>query len=129
MEEARLVKPGTKEICRALINRRHQSSESKKYLYTQVEVKLDSCGSVSIGHSSLLTDIKSCKDYKVPTVILKGIGGKTEPLTKVGILKHVLPNKRTVKWLCYVFRALTTTALVKHVSYQTVQDRHQFSCR
>jgi hypothetical protein len=44
-----------------------------------------------------------CKDYKVPTVILKGIGGKTEPLTKVGILKHVLPNKRTVKWFCYVF--------------------------
>ena len=81
---------------------RQQNSESKKYFNTQVEVKLDTCGSVSIGHSSFLTDIKACKDYKVPTVVLKGIGGKTEPLTKVGILKHVLPNKRTVKWLCYV---------------------------
>ncbi len=97
------MKPGTKEICRALINSRHQNAESKKYLNTQIEVKLDSCGSVSIGHSSLLSNIKSCKDYNVPTVILKGIGGKTEPLTKVGILKHVLPNRRTVKWLCYVF--------------------------
>jgi hypothetical protein len=52
----------------------------------------------------LLTNIKPCKEYNVPTVILKGIGGKTEPLTKVGILRHVLPSKRTVnKWLCYVF--------------------------
>ncbi len=100
---ARLVKPGTKEICRALINSRHQNSESRKHSNTQVEVKLDSCGSVSIGHSSLLTNFKSCKEYNVPTVILKGIGEKTEPLTKVGILKHVLPSKRTVKWLCYVF--------------------------
>ena len=33
----------------------------------------------------------------------KGIGGKTEPLTKAGILKHVLPNGRIVRWLCYVF--------------------------
>ena len=96
------MKPGTKEICRALVNSRQQNSESGKYSNTQVEVKLDSCGSVSIGHSSLLTDIKSCREYKVPTVILKGIGGKTEPLTKVGILKHVLPNKHIVKWLCYV---------------------------
>ncbi len=97
IEEARLVKPGTKEICRALINSRHQNSESKKYLNTQVEVKLDPFGSVSIGHSSLLSNKKSCKDYNVPTVILKGIGGKTKSLTKVGILKHVLPNKSTVK--------------------------------
>ncbi len=51
----------------------------------------------------MLTNIKSCKEYNVPTVILKGIRGKTEPLTEVGILKHVLPNKRIVKWLCYVF--------------------------
>jgi hypothetical protein len=51
----------------------------------------------------LLTDIKSCKEYNVPTFILKGIGGRTEPLTKVGILKQVLPNNRIVKWLCHVF--------------------------
>ncbi len=97
IEEARLIKPGTKEICRALLNSRRQNSESGKYSNTQVEVKLDSCVSVSIGHSSLLTDIKTCKEYNVTTVILKGIGKKTEPLTKVDILKHVLPNKHIVK--------------------------------
>ena len=58
---------------------------------------------MSIGHSTLLSDIRTCKEYRVPTVTLKGIGGKTEPLTRAGILKHVLPNGRMVKWLCYVF--------------------------
>jgi hypothetical protein len=105
IEEARLVGPGTKEICRATINSRHISAKSNRYVNSHVEVKLDSCGSVSIGHSSLLTNIKSCKEYNIPTVTLKGIGGKSEPLTKAGILKHVLDNKRVVKWLCYVFDA------------------------
>jgi hypothetical protein len=68
----------------------------------RVEVKLDSCGPVSIGHSSLLTNIKSSKEYRISTVTFKGIGGKTESLTKAGILKHVLPNGRVVEWLCYV---------------------------
>jgi hypothetical protein len=36
-------------------------------------------------------------------VTLKGIGGKIEPLTEAGILKHVLPIRRMFKWLCYVF--------------------------
>ena len=103
IEEARLVGPGTKEICRATVNSRHKDSKANRYINRNVEVKLDSCGSVSIGHSSLLTNIKSCKEYNVPTVTLKGIGGKSEPLTKAGILKHVLKNKRVVKWLCYVF--------------------------
>jgi hypothetical protein len=99
----RLVGPGTKEICRAMVNSRHKDSKSSRYINRHVEVNLDSFGSVSIGHSSLLTNIKSCKEYNVPTVTLKGIGGKSEPLTKAGILKHVLKNKRVVKWLCYVF--------------------------
>jgi hypothetical protein len=58
---------------------------------------------VSIGHSTLLSDTRTCKEYRVPTVTLKGIGGKTEPLTRAGILKHVLPNGRMVKWLFYGF--------------------------
>jgi hypothetical protein len=85
------------------MNSRHQKGSKRSYFTNRVEVKLDSCGSVSIGHSSLLTNIKSCKEYRISTVTLKGIGGKTEPLTQAGILKHVLPNGRMVKWLCYVF--------------------------
>ncbi len=102
IEEARFIEPGTKEICRAIINSRHQSLLKGKYVTSRVEVKLDSCESVSIGHSTLLSDIRTCKEYRViPTVTstLKGIGGKTEP----GILKHVLPSGRMVKWLCYAF--------------------------
>jgi hypothetical protein len=103
IEEARLIEPGTRKICRAIINSRHQSVLKGKYVTSRVEAKLDSCGSVSIGHSTLLSDIRTCKEYRVPTVTLKGIGGTTEPLTRAGILKHVLPNGRMVKWLCYVF--------------------------
>ncbi len=79
IEEARLVGPGTKEICRATINSRHVSSKSNRYVNSHVEVKLDSCGSVSIGHSSLLTNIKSYKEYNIPTVTLKGIGESQNP--------------------------------------------------
>ncbi len=75
----------------------------RQYVTSRVEAKLNSCGSVSIGHSTLLSNIKTCKDYRIPSVTLKGIGGRTEPLTKAGVLKHVLPNGRMVKWLCYVF--------------------------
>ena len=62
IEEARLIAPGTKEICRAVMNSRHQKGSKRSYVTNRVEVKLDSCGSVSIGHSSLLTNIKSCKE-------------------------------------------------------------------
>jgi hypothetical protein len=103
IEEARLIGPGTKEMCRATVNSRHHDSKSNRYINRHVEVKLDPCRSVSIGNYSLLTNIKSCKGCNVPTVTLKGIGCKSEPLTKAGILKHVLENNHVVKWLCYVF--------------------------
>ena len=82
---------------------RYQKKEGAKFSNQIIEVKLDSCGSVSIANSAFLTNIKTCKEYKIPSVSLKGIGGKTEPLTKAGILKHVLPNGQIVRWLCYVF--------------------------
>ncbi len=79
IEEARLVGPGTKEICRATINSRHVSYKSNHYVNSHVEIKLDSCGSVSIGHSSLLTNLKSCKEYSIPTVTLKEKGESQNP--------------------------------------------------
>jgi hypothetical protein len=60
------------------MNSSHQKGSKRSYVTNRVEVKLDSCGSVSIGHSSLLTNIKSCKEYRISTVTLKGIGGKTD---------------------------------------------------
>jgi hypothetical protein len=67
------------------------------------EVKLDSCGSVSLAHSRYLSDVRSCSQYKIPIVTLNGIGGRTLPITKAGILIHVIPQKKLIKFLCYVF--------------------------
>jgi hypothetical protein len=36
-------------------------------------------------------------------VTLKGIGGKTQPLQKAGVLKVIKPDNRILKLLCYVF--------------------------
>ena len=102
IEEAKLIGPGTKEICRAAAKLRCKNEKGR--LSSQwIEAKLDSCGSVSLSHSKFLTEIKPCKDYKLPTVTLKGIGGKTQPLQEAGVLKVVKPDNRISKLLCYVF--------------------------
>ncbi len=41
--------------------------------------------------------------YNIPVVTLNGIGGKTHPITEAGLLTHVTPQKKCVKFLCYVF--------------------------
>jgi hypothetical protein len=41
--------------------------------------------------------------YNIPIVTLNGIGGKTHPITEAGVLTHVTPQKKYVKFLCYVF--------------------------
>ena len=102
IEEAKLIGPGTKEICRAAAKLRCKNEKGR--LSSQwIEAKLDSCGSVSLSHSKFLTEIKPCKDYKLPTVTLKGIGGKTQPLQEAGVLKVVKPDNRILRLLCYVF--------------------------
>jgi hypothetical protein len=67
------------------------------------EIKLDSCGSVSLAHSRYLSSIKPCSQYNIPIVTLNGIGGRTQPITNAGILTHVTPQKKLIKFLCYVF--------------------------
>jgi hypothetical protein len=102
IEEAQLIGPGTRDICRAAAKIRCKNSKgivSSRW----IDAKLDSCGSVSLSHSKYLTEIKSCKDYKLPSVSLKGIGGKTQPLQKAGILKVIKPHNQIIRFLCYVF--------------------------
>ena len=67
------------------------------------EVKLDSCGSVSLAHSKYLSSIKPCSQYNIPIVTLNGIGGRTLPITSAGISTHVTPQNKLIKFLCYVF--------------------------
>ena len=68
-----------------------------------MKAKLDSCGSVSIAHSNLMNDIKPAGKYNLPSIRLRGIGGKTNLLSKVGILRIKQPQNRHCDLLCYVF--------------------------
>jgi hypothetical protein len=78
--------------------------EKHKFINQIKEVKLDSCGSVSLAHSSkYLSNIKDCSQYNIPIVTMNGIGGSTLPITKAGVLTHVTPQRKLIKFLCYVF--------------------------
>ena len=55
-----------------------------------------------MAHSKYLTNVKPCMLYNIPVVTLNGIGGKTHPITEAGVLTHVTPQKKCVKFLCYV---------------------------
>ncbi len=44
---------------------------------------------MSLAHSRYLTQVKSCAEYDIPIVSLNGIGGRTLPITRAGILSHV----------------------------------------
>ncbi len=48
-------------------------------------------------------DIKPCKEYGIPVVTLKGIGGRTQPLRTAGVLKIIESHNQTLRLLCYVF--------------------------
>ncbi len=102
IEEAQLIGQGTRDICRAAAKIRCKNSKGI-FSSRWIDAKLDSCESVSLSHSKYLTEIKSCKDYKLPSVSLKGIGGKTQPLQKAGILKVIKPHNQIIRFLCYVF--------------------------
>ncbi len=69
------ISAGSVEICRASfildVVGEVASSEAK----LTVEGKLDTCGSVSLSHSSLLQDVKDCRKHGLKKVVLSGIGG------------------------------------------------------
>ncbi len=85
---AELIQPGHRTICSAKVKLEinHKRDHTKI-----VKAKLDSCGSVSIAHSNLMNEIKPAGQYNLPSIRLRGIGGKTNLLNKVGILRI---NKR-----------------------------------
>jgi len=96
---------------------------SKSQGNKEVKVKLDSCGSVSIAHSQLLTEVKETKEYKLRNIRLMGIGGTTHYLTKAGILKIKKDKGEYCRILCYVFdRSLGDTKQVVLLGLQTVMQ-------
>ena len=72
-----LILPGHRTICSARVNLEinHKRNHSRC-----VRAKLDSCGSVSIAHSNLMNEIKPAGEYNLPSIRLRGIGGKTNLL-------------------------------------------------
>ncbi len=101
ISEERYISPGSTEISRALFNIR-SVDEQHKFINQIKEVKLDSCGSVSLAYSKYLSNIKDCSQYNIPIVTLNGIGGSTLPITKAGVLTHVTPQRKLIKFLCHV---------------------------
>ncbi len=57
-------------------------------------------------------------------VTLKGIGGKTQPLQKAGLLKVIKPDNRILKVLCYVFdEAVGNTELLLLISMSAINKQ------
>ena len=77
-----VVPPGHRTICSARVN-----LEIKDNKQRTVKAKLDSCGSVSIAHENLMTQIKPAGKYNLPPIRLRGIGGRTNLLDKIGTLR------------------------------------------
>ncbi len=75
------IQPGQKEICNAFAK---LIIDKDRYSIKVAKAKLDSCGSVSIAHTNLLNDIQPAHKYKLPKIRLRGIGGRTNLLDKVG---------------------------------------------
>jgi hypothetical protein len=57
-QENDLIGPGSQTICHAMANVLLKNKDKENL---EVKVKLDSCGSVSIAHSHLLTEVKETK--------------------------------------------------------------------
>jgi hypothetical protein len=93
-----VVPPGHRTICSARVN-----LEIKDNKQRTVKAKLDSCGSVSIAHENLMTQIKPAGKYNLPPIRLRGIGGRTNLLDKIGTLRIRQPHDNHCDLLCYVF--------------------------
>jgi hypothetical protein len=105
-EEKDIISPGSRTICHAMaIISTSEQGNTIKYHQIQVKVKLDSCGSVSIAHSDHLIRLKQAKDYGLQNIRLLGIGGKTNFLTKVGVLPVQKPDGDVCFMLCYAFNS------------------------
>ena len=95
-----VIQPGHRTICSAMVN---LEINSKRKHTKCVKAKLDSCGSVSIAHSNLMNEIKPAGKYNLPSIRLRGIGGKTNLLNKVGRLRIKQTQIKHCDLLCYVF--------------------------
>jgi hypothetical protein len=99
IEHEACISAGSAEICRASFVLDVIGEKASSTIKRAVEGKLDTCGSVSLSHSSHLHDIKDCRMHGLKEVVLSGIGGQSKPLREAGVLHVDAANGKVKKIL------------------------------
>ena len=116
-EEGKVIPAGYRTICHAESNIILDDGVAIQNIRT----KLDTCGSVSIAHSSFLTQVKGAREHGLPPIRLTGIGGRTGTLNMVGIVQLVGPGEKVKRIQCYVYDSpLGPTEKILLLSLQSV---------
>ena len=111
------------EICRASFILDVVGDGAHSEVKLTVEGKLDTCGSVSLSHSSLLQDVKDCRKHGLKEVVLSGIGGQSKPLREAGVLHVEAAGGKVKKILCYKFdQRVGNTDKILLLSLRTIRD-------
>ncbi len=72
-KEGAIIPAGSKTICHA----KSRVITTNGDILESIHTKLDTCGSVSIAHSSFLTQVNRAREHDLPPIRLTGIGGKS----------------------------------------------------
>ena len=114
---------GSVEICRAEFLLDVLEVNLGMASQAKVEGKLDTCGSVSLSHSSHLQQVKSCRKYGLKEVVLTGIGGKSKPLREAAVLHVSAGDGKVKKILCYKLdERVGNTDKILLLSLRTIRD-------
>jgi hypothetical protein len=117
------ISAGSVEICRALFKLSVVGEGTSGTVSRAVKGKLDTCGSVSLSHSSHLQDVKDCRKYGLKVVILTGIGGQSKPLREARVLHVDAADGKVKKILCYRFdQRVGNTDKILLLSLRTIRD-------
>jgi len=116
-EDGKVIPAGYRTICHAESNIILDDGVTVQNIHT----KLDTCASVSIAHSSYLTQVKGAREHGLPPIRLTGIGGRSGTLNMVGIVQLAAPNEKVKRILCYVYDSpLGPTEKILLLSLQSV---------
>ncbi len=122
------ISAGSVEICRALFQLDEVSEGTGNIVNQAVEGKLDTCGSVSLSHSSHLQDVKDCRKHGLKVVVLTGIGGQSKPLREAGVLHVNAADGKVKKILCYRYdQRVGNTDKILLLSLRTIRTRRLIS--
>jgi hypothetical protein len=116
-KEGTVIHAGSRTICHAESNIILHDGMTVQNIHT----KLDTCGSVSIAHSSYLTQVKGAREHGLPPIRLTGIGGRSGTLNMVDIVQLAAPDEKVKRILCYVYDSpLGPTEKILLLSLQSV---------